>query len=203
MSNLIFIILFITSLYSCSQEDEIIPINFSKYEKLFVPPMTQKKSNEIALRQDNEIKEKSIGKKIPPITVKDTSGNEVLLKELITQKTLISIVNAHCGFGLESVTNDLPKALEKIKNSINVIILLEKTSEDEIDASRFNRNLKDIIKLYPNVYVIDENDSHKINVYSSPVRYYFNEEGVLIHIKRGLSSVDKLYNEILTVTQSL
>ncbi len=43
----------------------------------------------------------------------------------------------------------------------------------------------------------------KMNVYSSPVRYYFNEEGVLIHIKRGLSSVDKLYNEILTVTQSL
>ncbi|MBI2279965.1 MAG: hypothetical protein HYU68_04670 [Bacteroidetes bacterium] len=200
-------ILFLLMCLSCfSQEDVIIPIDYTLYKKEFVPGLTQKKANEISARQDNEIRTKSIGKKLPEISVIDTLGSSVLLKKLVIQKTLIAIANAHCGFGLESLTNDLPKALAKIKEAdkdLHVIILYERTAEDDDDSTRFNRNLSEIKELYPNVYIIDEIDSKKINVYGSPTRYYFNDKGILMEIKNGLSTVERLFDEITTVYNTL
>lgn len=205
MTKFLFILLLITNLFSYAQDEVIIPINFSEYEKLFVPGMTQKKSDEISLKQVNEIREKSIGKKLPDITVRDSNNNSILLKELINQKTLITIANAHCSFGLESLTNDLPKALEKLKSlekQVHIIVLFEWTPEDEIDSTRFYRNYSEIAELYSNVYIINEVDSRKINIYSSPIRYYFNENGLLMERKSGLSNVERLFDEIVTVFDS-
>ena len=39
MSKFILVISLLTSLLSYSQEEVIIPIDFSEYEKLFVPPI--------------------------------------------------------------------------------------------------------------------------------------------------------------------
>lgn len=204
--NSLTVLFLLISVLGFAQEEVIIPIDYRMYEKEFVPGLTQKKANEIGARQDDEIRTKSIGKKLPDIIVKDTLGNPVLLKNLVTQKTLIAIANAHCGFGLESLTNDLPKALAKIKETgkdFYLIILFERTTEDDEDSTRFNRNLIEIKELYTNIYIIDENDSKKINVYGSPTRYYFNEKGILKEIKNGLSTVERLYDEITTVFNTL
>ena len=204
--NSLTVLFLLISVLGFAQEEVIIPIDYRMYEKEFVPGLTQKKANEIGARQDDEIRTKSIGKKLPDIIVKDTLGNPVLLKNLVTQKTLIAIANAHCGFGLESLTNDLPKALAKIKETgkdFHLIILFERTAEDDEDSTRFNRNLIEIKELYTNIYIIDENDSKKINVYGSPTRYYFNEKGILKEIKNGLSTVERLYDEITTVFNTL
>ena len=204
--NYLTVLFLLISVLGFAQEEVIIPIDYRMYEKEFVPGLTQKKANEIGARQDDEIRTKSIGKKLPDIIVKDTLGNPVLLKNLVTQKTLIAIANAHCGFGLESLTNDLPKALAKIKETgkdFHLIILFERTAEDDEDSTRFNRNLIEIKELYTNIYIIDENDSKKINVYGSPTRYYFNEKGILKEIKNGLSTVERLYDEITTVFNTL
>lgn len=132
-------------------------------------------------------------------------GVFISLDTIIKQKTLVSIIDAHCGFGLESVTNDLPKALTKFNElgkEIKVIILYNRTPEDDIDSTRFNRILKEISELYDTVYIISDSDAKKINVYGSPTRHYYNNEGILVEIKGSLSTVERLFEEINKVFDS-
>ncbi len=206
MKAFIIISFLFVSTYSLAQENIIIPIDFDAYEKLFIPPMTEKESYKIYEKQNLEIKEKSIGKQLPDIYVKTLKGDSILLKYLITEKTLCAFADSHCGFGLESLTNDLPKALNRIKSdgiNLNTIAIYIIDTSDDLNSTRIKKNLIEITELHPNTYILKNCGAKKINIIGGVTRYYFNDDGVLMEIKGGLSNVDRLTNEIIAVYKSL
>ena len=198
------LILFITFLsiivFSCNNEQNyIIPIDFGKYEKEYVPGLTQEGSQAIQARQWGEISEKTIGKVLPEIIIVDKPSVEIELKNLIKEKTLLVLTGAHCGWGMEGLTNDLPNALEKLHNKnveINVICLLIKADSDNEDLENFTRKYNELKSFYPNIYIIPEKESKRLNVFANPTRMIIEEDHSVTSIGLGVSTPERLYEEL-------
>ena len=184
---------------SCdSPPDYIIPVDFDKYEKEVVPGLTQEGVNAIQRRRMEEVKENSIGKELPNILIKDQDNNEIELKSLLNEKTLIALTDVHCGWGMEGLTNDLPKALEKLESEnryLKTICLVIKTDSDYENPELFNTYRDELKTYYSDLYIIDEKDSKRLNVYANPTRLLIHNNK-LIHIGIGVSSPDVQYEEL-------
>ena len=184
---------------SCdSPTNYIIPVDFDKYEKEYVPGLNQEGVNAIQIRMREEIKENSIGKELPNILIKDQDNNEIELKRLLSEKTLIALTDVHCGWGMEGLTNDLPKAMEKLESEnryLKTICLVIKTDSDYENPELFNTYRDELKKYYSDLYIIDEKDSKRLNVYANPTRLLIHNNK-LIHIGIGVSLQGGLYEEL-------
>lgn len=184
---------------SCdSPTNYIIPIDFDKYENEVVPGLTQEGVNAIQRRRMEEVQENSIGKELPNILIKDQENNEIELKSVLNEKTLIALTDVHCGWGMEGLTNDLPKALEKLESEnryLKTICLVIKTDSDYESPERFDASLDELKKYYSDLYIIDEKDSKRLNVYANPTRLLIHNNK-LIHIGIGVSSLEGQYEEL-------
>lgn len=192
------ILVIITS--SCVETNKnIIPVDFEKYEKEYIPGLTEKESQAIQTRQWNEILEKTIGKKLPDIIIVNDTNNEVELKSLIVEKTLLVLTGAHCGWGMEGLTNDLPYALNKLKEEkieVKVICLFIKVDSDDESIKHFNTTFKELKSFYPNIYIIHEKESKRLNVFANPTRMLINQDKSVINIGLGVSTPERLYEEL-------
>jgi len=192
----------ITLLFSCQSAPEyIIPVDFEKYQQEYVPGLTQKDANTIQLRQWEEVLENSLGKEIPDIQIKNQEGDNIKLKNNITQQTLIVMTDAHCSWGIEGLTNDLPKVLEKLhENQINpnIICLLIKEAQDDENPTQFMMSMNELKKEYSDVYIIDKIDAKRLNVFANPTRIITNKNHIVTHMGLGVSSPERLYDELET-----
>ncbi len=185
---------------SCDNtENYIIPVEFEKYEKEYIPGLTQEGSRAIQSRQWREVSEKTIGKELPDIIIVDLANNEIELKSLINEKTLIVLTGAYCGWGMEGLTNDLPNALEKLqkeKIGINVICLLIKAESDNENIEHFNTKLNELKDFYPSIYIIPEKESKRLNVHANPTRMIIEKDKSVTSIGLGVSTPERLYEEL-------
>ena len=199
-------LLFVFTISSCVEtSNDIIPVDFEKYKKEFIPGLTQKRANEILSKQRVEVLEKTIGKEIPDsIFVKNENG-EVELKKLLTEKTLLVLTASHCAWGMEGLTNDMPYALNKLKEEkieINVICLFIKTEFDDEDITYFNTTYNELKVFYPNIYVISEKDSRRLNVTVNPARMLIDQDKSVISKRDGVSTPEGLYEELKKLLQT-
>ena len=194
------IILLVIIISSCLETTNyIIPVDFEKYEKEYIPGLTQGGSQEIQTRQWKEVQENTIGKELPDLIIFDQFNSEIKLKNHINGKTLLVLTGAHCGWGMEGLTNDLPYALNKLqeeKIKINVICLFIKTDSDDEDIKHFNTTFNELKSFYPNIYVIHENDSKRLNVFANPTRMLIDHDKSVIKIGIGVSTPERLYEEM-------
>lgn len=194
------IILLVIIISSCLEKTNyIIPVDFEKYEKEYIPGLTQGGSQEIQTRQWTEVLEKTIGKELPDLIIFDQSNSEIKLRSVITEKTLLVLTGAHCGWGMEGLTNDLPYALNKLqeeKIKINAICLLIKIDSDTEDMKHFNTIFNELKFFYPNIYVIHEKESKRLNVFANPTRMLIDHDKSVIKVGIGVSTPERLYDEI-------
>lgn len=185
---------------SCTKTTNyIIPVDFEKYNKEYVPGLTQEKSHVIQSRLMAEVSESTIGKELPPVSLADLNNNKLELKSLINEKTLLVLTGVHCGWGMEGLTNDLPNALQKLKENkigINVICLLIKEDSDYENIDLFNSSLNELKPFYPNIYIIKDVDSKRLNVYANPTRMLIDINKVVTYIGLGVSTPERLYEEL-------
>ena len=117
-------------------------------------------------------------------------------------ETIIVSTDNHSGWGLECLTNDFPNALKEIENlNFSIICLLKRENSDIDNPESFNKTLNELKQFYESVYIINDNESRKINLFPNPTRLYINRDKVVKHIGIGTSLIEnRLLNEIIENT---
>ena len=192
-------------LVSCSNHNsEIIPLDISALMPDTSDGLTINESREHSERIYTMMIENTVNRKIPEIYVYDTLNQPVKLKSMLDNKNIIISADAYCGFGKESMMKDFPEAIEKYRTQhsdidLNVICLAKESPEDKQNPDQFSDFVDDLKSKYSNLYIIKNEEAHKLNLHANPVRLYVNEDFVVKHFDVGLSLVEgNLYNEIET-----
>jgi len=101
---------------------------------------------------------------------------------------------------MTGLTEDLPKTSKKLKeNNIDlpIVCLLIKDSSDYKEPKLFNDALNRLKVIYFKMYIIDQQESDKLNVYANPTRLLINKNKILEYIGIGVfSTADGLYREL-------
>jgi len=185
---------------SCTQTDNYI-IETDR-EKL-VPDRTHGVTEEAAQKQSrmffNEVIENTIGKEIPHLQITSISGQKTDLKDLLKGQTLLASSDVYCSWGLEGLTNDLPKAMELCvpqSNDLRVLCLIKVEEEDKTNPERLNKTIKELTYYYDTIYLVDEIDSRKLNLFANPTRLYINDDQIVTQMEFGVSTIERLCSEI-------
>lgn len=142
-----------------------------------------------------KVRENTVGRSIPDITVFSLTGTTLNLKDFINSKTIIISADAYCAWGQEGIANDFPNTVTQIKNDFKefdyeIICLLKREASDIDDPQQFNLLIDEVKKSYKSLYIIDESESRKLNLFANPVRFYTNEDKVVTNIRIGASLIE-------------
>lgn len=200
LKHIIEILIISLLITSCIEPEKyVIESDFSKLMPDTINGETQKESNKKSQEFLEELLLNTIDRAIPDIEIISIEGEKMNLRNILTRETIIISCDIHCGWGLEGLTNDFPKAmkeLEKESLDFNVICLLKRENSD-IGQPKFTKTLYELTQFYEFVYIIDNSEAMKINLYPNPTRLYINNDKVVKHIGIGTSLIEnKLLNEI-------
>ncbi|MDZ7740687.1 MAG: hypothetical protein U5Q03_02785 [Bacteroidota bacterium] len=191
-NNVFILTMIILVLYSCKQEvKEIDPVALPEPQT----GMTLSESNQLLSDYYQEVINHTVGRKLPDIRISDSHGKQFQLRELISKKNLILISDAFCSFGAEGLSNDYPKALQKIREEhpeleFDVFCLLVKPQNDEEYPERFRRLAEEVEPHFPDYYIISEEQARSINYLGGPTRYFVNKEGIVTNMGAGISLIE-------------
>ncbi len=189
---------------SCSQtKNEIIETSLQDYTTDSNEALTLKESRQKGMMLLKKVKANTVGKEMPRIEILSLSGEIKNLKDVIKPTTIIIASNTHCAWGFEGLTRDFPEALNKFKKKyknrhLQVICLLIRDQKDKENLTDFNKTLEEIIPYYNSLFIIDENEANKINVFANPTRLYIDDRMIVTNYALGVNlEKDHLYKEMV------
>ncbi len=201
LKSIVLIFLFSTLFISCDKPKKyIIETDYTQLLPDTINGETQEESNKKIKKFGEELISNTINRTIPDIEIFSDEGVKLNLRNILHKETIIISSDTHCGWGLECLTNDFPKAVNQLQSdlqNIDIICLLKRENSDIENSDAFNQNVNDLKKLYKKVYIIEENEARKINLFPNPTRLYVNNYKIVKHIEFGTSLVEnRLLNEI-------
>jgi hypothetical protein len=188
-------------LASCTRPSNyVIETDFNQLMPDTINGETEKESQKKSQEFYKLLLSNTIDKTIPDIEIFTVDGKKLNLRDVLNTETIIISSDNHCGWGLEALTNDFPNAMKNLQNEIpdiNIICLFKREKSDIENPVAFNKTLNELKLIYESVYVIDENQAYKINLFPNPTRLYVNENKVVTHIGIGTSLIEnRLLDEI-------
>ena len=204
--KLVLAILTIGTFGCASNLNCIIPVDFVKYEKEFVPGLTgltQKDVDKIFARQLIEINQNTIDKELPNIMVMNMQSRQVKLKSVVNGQTLLCLSGAHCGWGIDALVNGVPGALKKAKNEdmkIKAVCLFIKEDPENENMEIFNSKLNELRPLYKNLFIISSQEAKRLNVIANPTIMLVDKKKVVVDIYMEDATEEALYEYIKTKT---
>ncbi|MBI9034371.1 MAG: hypothetical protein JEZ03_07870 [Bacteroidales bacterium] len=195
------ILLFLSTLISCSESNEyIIETDIKNYFPDTISRLSQKEINERTNLFIEEVKRNTIGKLIPVTSIYNTDRVLMKLDEILTEETILIASDAYCGWGVGLLTSDFPNSMKKLETEIKntrVICLAIRQESDIETPERFNEFIDELSSYYQELYIIDEVESQKLNLVFNTTRLYINKELVIKNIGIGmLADNDYLIQEI-------
>jgi hypothetical protein len=199
-TNLIIVIFIFGILTFCSEpKNYIIETNIQSLKvdstKAQTVDESQKASNDFFIR----VLKNTIDKSIPPTIIISSKGDKIDLIDILKKETIIISSDIYCGFGLEGLTNDFPKAikqLDKESRNFDIVCLLKRTQLDLENPEKFNKTLKELKSYFQAIYIIEEIDALKLNLFANPTRLYVNKNQIVTNVGLGISTIESLLNEI-------
>ena len=197
--KLIFPICLIGIVGCISKSDPITPVDFDKYNEEFIPKekgLTQEDVNRTYRKIYSEVKQSTVGRKLSDVTVEDTTGRKLDLSSLINELTLTCFSSTHCSWGMEALSNGLPKAIQKVKKngtSTEVICLVVKEEWDTENPEIFDSKLNQLKSFYDKLYIISIEEAKRINVFADPTLMLVNADKVVVDIYPGDGEEGALY----------
>lgn len=187
-----------------SSPNYVIPVDLKKYEnemnvRVKKQGLTRDDMNEMTGREMKEVMANTVGKTLPEITVRSLTGEELSLKSLIREKSLLNFTDAHCGPGCESTISFLPRVIQQLRSekvNINVCCIIVKMPVDGENPSALNNLLNECKLLYNNIFLMEEGESLKLNVIGSPARMIVETDLIIKHFAFGSSPAQELYKEL-------
>jgi hypothetical protein len=199
MRNIVLLLALIV-LVSCNTSREfIIPYDYITNFPDTKNGLTQDQVNEYFQSARNQMQLNTVGKKLPEIFIYDINNKKVKLNKLINKTTLIYATDNHCGFGLDVLDNDLPYALEKLKEDsvyLSTITLLVRRQIDSGDSEALLRKAAEVKLKYDHLYIIDESESEKINEMNATILIVDRNQYVIFLSYGAFSDPNKLYEHL-------
>jgi len=165
--------------------------------------LTVEEGSRLGVLIHDSIKKNTIGKTLPNVLVSNLSHEKLnLFDELDKGNNDFILVSSdiYCGFGLDCISNIFPKSFKKFRaknKDINAFCLIVRTEYDKSDSSRFNETINELKPLYNSIYIIEEKEIRKLNMYASPSRLYVTKDMVVKNITFGINIMTgDLYEEI-------
>ena len=184
--TVLFAFLAVFLLVGCGRNDNyIIPVNYEKFYE-GITSLTKEQGQGLSLKISEEQWNNTIGKEIPDIEVKDPNGKSYKLKKLLKKSSIIIFSAHNCGWGKEEAQKEFPALIREISDEL-----------DGIDIFCFVENSKDynqqqvgdyvwsLQKEYSKIYLIDQNDAIKINLYACPTKLFINKEQIVSFMHVG------------------
>ena len=96
-------------------------------------------------------------------------------------------------------TTDLPKALklcEPQSKDLRVLCLIKVEEEDKTKPERLGNTIKDLTNYYDTIYLVDEIDSRKLNLFANPTWLYINNDQIVSQMEFGVSTIERVCTQI-------
>jgi hypothetical protein len=198
--------LFITSIYliifGCSSNHNyIIPYDIERNFPDSKNGITQDEMNEFTRKMVHQIKVNTEGKKIPKIQVYEANGKNVILNNLINQKSFIYGTDSHCGWGLEIMKEDLPNTIKKLKGDSIKLFTIALLVRDEMDSNEirsFNKLIDKVKTKYEHFYIIDKKEAKKLNIMNATKLLIDSDQNVISWDIGASLNPNGLYEELKT-----
>lgn len=181
-------------LASCTRsENYIVEADFNLLMPDTINGETEKQSQE---KYHNFIKlllSNTISKTIPDAEISTIDGKKLNLRDVLNTETIIIASDNHCAWGLETLTIEFPKALKKLQNEIShieIICLLKREKSDIENPMEFYKRLNELQLIYETVYIIDDSQALKLNLFPNSSRLYVNKHKVVTHFGIGTSTIE-------------
>jgi hypothetical protein len=180
------IILIFTFLVSDQEKNYII----QDEDVVFEPPMTGKKSREILMVAKERRFEKTMGKYVPKVYITNLKGDTLELSALINNYSLISSADFHCGWGSGYIQDIFPEVYEcnYYNNSLDAFMLIRINDSEYIKSQKAINDMEWHLYWYRNkdlVYFISNQESKKMNLFSSPSHLITDPEGKVVFYNTG------------------
>jgi len=202
MKNLIILFLIIIC-SACKRETQpIIQADLKPFEKQINSgnALTQEDVNRIMSDLQNEIRKNTVGKSLPSVNIENLHGKNFDLVDLIKKRSIIIFTDSHCGFGIGSTTKDFPEALNKLKKQhrdYDVFCIVIKSNSDSTDTISFNSLISELKPIYANLYLMNETDSQRLNIYGFPTHFLVDNHKIVVSYRTGMAMVPNLlYDEL-------
>lgn len=202
MKSILIVFLNILAFFNNSVGQTIIPVDYKVFEKKLTSgaAKTQEEADKIVAEFRLEIKNNTEGKELPNLQVSNIKGDRFNLRNVLNQRSIIEISDAHCGFGKGSTTQDLPAIIEKLRlehKDFDVICLVVKNDTDIKDSLLFYSYISELEPIYSKIFIISEEDSYKLNIFSFPVHLLIDKNLKVVTYRSGMAMRPTvLYNEI-------
>lgn len=190
-------------LFSCVpnevQKKKVGIVNFNAFQEQILGANSKAEVKQIDDKVFEIIRDSSLNRVLPKVWAEDQHGIKVNLSLLIDKPTLMVITSPYAQWGTVDLARDLPEALEGLESKYRILCLLLKEPAPEgveIPEDFYKVQLEQLTQLFPNSYLIRNSEAQKLNIYSLPSRYYFNENGVISKISPTAISPSKLKQEI-------
>ena len=174
-------------------------VDFSKFHELLLSAESDSQIRKVDSFIFKVIQDSSIDRKIPQVWAEDGYGVKVNLSLLTNKAGLMVITSPYANWNSIDLAREVPESINVIEGEKRVICLLlnEKAPRGvEVPPDFYKVQLEQLSELFPNTYLIRQSEAKKLNLYSLPSRYYFDEKGVLRHISHTALSYNKLKSEI-------
>jgi len=183
----LFLFLLLISFIACEENVPVIEvIDFDQYSMVGVTVEKQQEHYELLTRL---IELKTEKHAVPNVHLKDSNDKEAYLLELIENKKCVLLVaNSTCPACDLAYLNNFPQmrdSLEKKGLDYNFIPIMVRNDRDFQKVERFTKKVKELEKLYSNVYIISDTTANKFNIYGFPVQLYVNKKGIVEHYELG------------------
>jgi hypothetical protein len=200
---IIFNLLFLLTISCSKRENTIIEIDTDKIIlEASKDGLTEDESEKLNIVLYDSIMKNTIGKNIPNIIMYDIANQKKsILTELdkIDSDFILVSSDLYCGYGTECITDVFPKSYKKFSQEhghILVICLIKRTEDDINDSGTIKKTIDNIKPFYNSIYIIDEKEASKLNMYANPSRLYVTKDLVVKNIKFGMDLSGDLYEEI-------
>ena len=174
-------------------------IDFSRYQDQLISAQSEAQIKKVDSFIFNVIRDSSLDRSMPQVWAEDANGIKVNLSLLIDKPTFIVITSPYANWNSIDLAREIPEAVKLVEDDIRVICLLLKENPPpglEVPPDFYKVQLEQLSGLFPNTYSIRQSEAKKLNLYSLPSRFYFNEKGVLKHISHTALSYNRLTAEM-------
>jgi len=189
--------------FSCKREAQpIIHVDIKPFEKQINSgnAFTQEDVNKIMSNLQSEIKKNTVRKSLPSVNLVNVHGTNVDLVDLIKKRSIIIFTDSHCGFGKGSTTEDFPEVLNKLQKrhrDFDVFCIVINSNSDSSDTKSFDSFISELKPIYPNLYLINQTDSQRLNIYGVPTHFLVDNNKIVVSYRTGMAMVPNLlYDEV-------
>lgn len=171
---------------ACQHHDNyIVPVDYAKFYEN-VTNLTEEQGAEINMQISKEQWNNTVGKEIPDIKVNDPEGKSYRLKKLLSQGAIIIFSAHNCGWGKVEAETEFPALVREISDElegIDIFCFVENSSD--YDQQQVNDYVWTLQKEYSKVYLIDQEDAAKMNLFACPTKLFINKDQIVSYMHVG------------------